>query len=159
MPCIVPLASYVACTVTRRPTGYPLLAPPQYAARTSMCAALAASAPPAARCTPAHGRHACSAAGNACPPLHVARAAGRTHVRAWGRMCAPHTLYACARPPCTSHVSQALCRSLYACASARRARSAVLRTLMLTPVDADAIDTGVDTPITTTNTFSNEFSL
>ncbi|KAJ7189353.1 hypothetical protein GGX14DRAFT_580789 [Mycena pura] len=26
-------------------------------------------------------------------------------------------------------------------------------------VDADAIDTGVDTPITTTNTFSNEFSL
>src|SRR6201996_1523337 len=25
--------------------------------------------------------------------------------------------------------------------------------------DADAIDTGVDTPITTTNTFSNEFSL
>ncbi|KAJ7215862.1 hypothetical protein GGX14DRAFT_562321 [Mycena pura] len=27
------------------------------------------------------------------------------------------------------------------------------------PVDADATDTGVDTPVTTTNTFSNEFSL
>jgi hypothetical protein len=27
------------------------------------------------------------------------------------------------------------------------------------PDDADATDTGVDTPVTTTNTFSNEFSL
>ncbi|KAJ7206599.1 hypothetical protein GGX14DRAFT_637673 [Mycena pura] len=33
------------------------------------------------------------------------------------------------------------------------------RPLLAPHTDADAIDTGVDTPITTTNTFSNEFSL
>src|ERR1700761_838663 len=74
---------------------------------------------------PLHAVHLRLAATHACPPLHVARAAGRTRkgvgtVRLVPtRMCAPHTLYACARPPRTPRVSHAPPRLPYNHAGAR----------------------------------------
>ncbi|KAJ7227022.1 hypothetical protein GGX14DRAFT_555604 [Mycena pura] len=101
-----------------------------------MCAALAASAPPAARCTPAHGRHACSGASYPAlqaPILMSTNSCGqRMPTSARRTRSGAHTRKGVGTYVCAAYA--ALCRSLYACASARRARSAVLRTLMLTPV-------------------------
>ena len=124
-PALLPAAPLHAA----RTAGYPLLAPPPYVTRYSphphtshAPTCVLRWQPPLA---PLHAVHLRLAATHACPPLHVARAAGRTRkgvgtVRLVPtRMCAPHTLYACARPPRTPRASHAPPRLPYNHAGAR----------------------------------------